>query len=104
MGDDETERLRRIYRRVTPVHYGKRREAMVIKHRSSDPEPEKADDCPFDACRTKPRKIALLVIEHDDESADRGKRWVYCKNCGAAGPQADSNTDAVKLWNVRRPS
>jgi len=27
--------------------------------------------------------------------------WLYCPDCGAAGPAADNHQDAADLWNER---
>jgi len=53
---------------------------------------EKLKPCPF--CGEKDE------IRHGDR---RGTRWamMYCDECGATGPDAETDADAITAWNRR---
>lgn len=83
---------------VHRVNVSKERGEMV-KHQQSDPEPKKAIVCPFKRCLGKPMKLGLCSIEGERIQ----KYFVYCKGCGASGPEMNNETEAVEAWNDRRP-
>lgn len=74
---------------------------MTIKHKQSDPAPEKADPCPFCVVKERRRKLGLLQIDREEGTPDAGQRWVYCRSCKASGPAASDDLEAVRLWNLR---
>lgn len=46
--------------------------------------------CPFTDCQSK----NISVVEGDG-------CWVYCWDCGSAGPTRDTPEEAVAAWNTR---
>ncbi len=49
--------------------------------------------CPFCASR---------VLQCEEENVEEG--WIcWCANCGASGPNHLSWSDAIEMWNLRRP-
>jgi Lar family restriction alleviation protein len=49
----------------------------------------KPSKCPF--CKNSNK------LTTDNQVA--GKAFVWCLNCGAMGPNAESKQEAIKLWN-----
>lgn len=39
----------------------------------------------------------------DGRSEKDSKYWLYCRSCGAAGPESATEEEALKKWNRRRP-
>jgi len=69
----------------------------MVKHQQNDPEPQKAQPCPFGVCNTKPTKLGLLSLEGEKIL----KYFVYCKVCGGCGPERESELEAIQAWNSR---
>lgn len=67
----------------------------MVKQEIIDPEPQKANPCPYVKCAGKSTRLGLLIMG--------GDRWVYCRGCGCSGPIAHSEIEAVELWNERIP-
>ena len=56
--------------------------------------------CPF--CNSTNLKLESEWIDPDGLYGH--EEWiVWCRNCGAIGPNQLSDTEAMRLWNLRRP-
>lgn len=59
--------------------------------------------CPF--CGGCGMYWAFEEVRHDSYEADDGSTWHYiqCLQCGATGPLAENEDEAVEGWNRREP-
>lgn len=57
--------------------------------------------CPFCANNEQPPKRVSEKVEHSNGSYHLEIRFM-CQNCGAFGPNAETITDAERLWDMRR--
>jgi hypothetical protein len=73
---------------------GQEKEQKMNKRLTKDEFPTENDkSCPFCASRE-------IVCEQTDV----GEGWiVWCRNCGAFGPNDLGWSGAIEMWNMRRP-
>lgn len=53
--------------------------------------------CPF--CKAEGD---MLSVWEDNDYIEKMRKYVYCHKCGAQGPRAETDEEAVEGWNENR--